>query len=200
MRFFSVPAFAVLALCLFAGVAQTSNAAEVSGLHLLQSAIGLGAAPDGSPVEVRAFYKDEKIRFYVKVNVGSTPGAAGDHRLVYKWYTADAVSNTFEAHKKVDVGQTDWWAYISVSHLAAGPHRAELYIDDQLFASGEFETSTTARPDEPEEDTAIKTACLALLLAGDAHRFDELAARYRTSQERTSSGTWKLSLLSRTSA
>ena len=190
MRPFCVPAFAVLAF--FVGVA---NAADVSGLRLLQSAIGLGAAPDGSPVEVRTFYQNEKIRFYVKVSVDSTPGAAGDHRLVYKWYTADAVSNSFEAQKRVDVGQTDWWAYISVAHLAPGPHRGELYIDDQLFASGEFEVSPATRPYEPEEDTAIKTASLAMLLAGDTHRFDELAAHYRTLQERTSSGTWKLSLL-----
>jgi len=190
MRPLFLSAFAVFAF--FVGAA---HAADLPGLRLLQSAIGLGAAPDGSPVEVRTFYQNEKIRFYVKVSVDSTPGAAGDHRLVYKWYTADAVANAFDAHKKLDVGQTDWWAYISVSHLAPGPHRAELYIDDQLFASGEFEISAATRPYEPEEDTAIKTASLALLLAGDTHRFDELAAHYRASQERTSSGTWKLSLL-----
>ena len=82
-----------------------------------------------------------------------------------------------------------------MSHFPPGHHRAELYIDEQLFASGEFDTKAIERPTEPEEDTVVKEFALALLLDRDTQRFDELAKEYRASGERTASGTWKLSLL-----
>ena len=195
MRPSVVAAVAILALGLVGERVQGTVAAEVSGLRLLQSAIGLGAAPDGSPIEVATFYTGENVKFYTKLSFDSSRGSGGSHRLLYKWYTGDVVSQTFEAQKQLDVSPTDWWAYMNVSHLGPGHHRAELYIDDQLFASGAFDISAAKRPNEPEEETAIKAACLGLLLAGDTQHFDELAERYRTSQERTSSGTWKLSLL-----
>ena len=185
----------IIALGFIGGVVQHSVAAEPSGLHLLQSAIALGAAPDGSPIEVKTFYKNEDIRFYTKVSFDPARGSGGKHRLSYKWYTGDVLSLTFDGQQQFDVSPTHWWAYVHVSHFTPGHHRAELYIDDQLFASGEFDIKARERPIEPEEETAIKDSSVALLLAGDTKHFDELASRYRTSEERTASGTWKLSLL-----
>ena len=166
-----------------------------SELHLLQSAIAIGANPDGTPIEVRTFYKNEDIQFYTKLSFDAARGSGVEHRLLYKWYTGDAVSLTFAAKKKFDVSPTYWWAFTHVAHFTSGHHRAELYIDDQLFASSEFDTKAIRRPTEPQEDTAIKESALALLLDGDIPRFAELANRYRASEERTASGTWKLSLL-----
>jgi hypothetical protein len=186
---------AIIALAIFAGVIQSSVAAEPSGLQLLQSAIALGVAPDGAPIEVKTFYKNENIQFYTKVTSDPARGSGKNHRLLYKWYTGDVVSLTFDGQKRFDVSPTYWTAFVHVSHLAPGHHRAELYIDEQLFASGEFEIKARDRPDEPEEETAIKDSAVALLLAGDTRRFDELASRYRASEERTTSGTWKLSML-----
>ena len=61
--------------------------------------------------------------------------------------------------------------------------------------SGENHIKARNRPNEPDEETAIKDSAVALLLGGDTQHFDELASRYRASEERTSSGTWKLSML-----
>ena len=194
-RPFSARVLVIIALAVFGGPVQFSVAAEPSGLHLLQSAIALGAAPDGSPIEVKTFYKSENIQFYTKVTFDPARESGRNHRLVYKWYTGDVVSLTFEGQKRFDVSPAYWWAFVHVSHLTPGHHRAELYIDDQLFASGEFDIKSRDRPNEPAEETAIKDSAVALLLAGDTQHFDELASRYRASQERTASGTWKLSML-----
>jgi hypothetical protein len=195
IRPFALAAASLLALGFTGGPVQGAAAAEARELTLVQSAIGLGPAPDGSPIEVKTFYQGEKVRFYTKVSFDAARGSAATHRLVYKWYTGEAVSQSFDAQKQFDVSPTQWWAYIDVSHLSPGRHRAELHIDDRLFASGEFDIKASTRPHEPEEDTAIKDAARALLLAGDTGQFDQLASHYRTSQERTTSGTWKLSLL-----
>ena len=194
-RPFAVRGLAIIALAVFGGLAQRSVAAEPSGLHLLQSSIALEVTPDGSPLEVKTFYKNENIRFYTKVTFDPGRESGENHRLLYKWYTGDVVSLTFDGQKRFDVSPTYWSAFVNVSHLTPGHHRAELYIDDQLFASGEFDIKARDRPYELEEETAIKDSAVALLLAGDTQHIDELASRYRASEERASSGTWKLSML-----
>jgi hypothetical protein len=89
--------------------------------------------PDGSPIEVKTFYKGEKVRFYTKLRFDATRGSAGTHRLVYKWYTGDVVSQSFDAQKQFDVSPMDWWAYIDVSHLSPGHHLAELHSAQRLL-------------------------------------------------------------------
>lgn len=163
-------------------------------LRLLQSTVALGTGPDGVPVPVRTFYAHEAVRLYTKLSVDPA-GRAETYRLVYKWYTGEAVTLSFGATKRVDTSQVQWWAYVDTSHFAPGHHRAELYVDDRLFATADFDTKAWARPRRPAEDTALKEAALTLLLKGDMPDFDALATRYRSSQGRTASGTWKLSLL-----
>ena len=194
-RPFTARGWIFVVLAVLYGLVRSSVAAELSELHLLRSAMALGAAPDGSPLEVNTFYNNENIQFYTKVTFAPARGSGTNHRLLYKWYTGDVVSLSFPGQKRFDVSPVYWMAYVNVSHLAPGHHRVELYIDEQLFASGEFDIKARDRPNEPEEDTAIKDSSVALLLAGDTGHFDELASRYRASQERTSSGTWKLSML-----
>ena len=194
-RLFTGRGLAFIVLAVFGGLLQGSVAAGPSGLHLQRSAMVLGVSPDGSPFEVKTFYNNENVRFYTKVTFDPAGGSAENHRLLYKWYTGDVVSLTFDGQKRFDVSPTYWSAFVHVSHLAPGHHRAELYIDDRLFASGEFDIKARDRPNEPEEETAIKDSAVALLLAGDTQHFDELVSRYRASEERTSSGTWKLSML-----
>ena len=186
---------ATIALVVIGGLVQSSVAAEPSGLHLLRSAIALGVAPDGSPIEVKTFYKDERIQFYTKVSSDPTRGSGENHRLLYKWYTGDTVSFPVAGQKRFDASPTYWSGFMDVSHLTPGHHRVELFIDDQLFADSAFDIKASDRPYEPEEETAIKDSAVTLLLAGDTQHFDELASRYRASEERTTSGTWKLSML-----
>ena len=46
----------------------------------------------------------------------------------------------------------------------------------------------------PPEDTAVRDSAKALLLKGDLGGFDALATAFRSSRERTASGSWKLGL------
>jgi hypothetical protein len=194
-RSFVVRALAILGLALHGGLVHGAVADDSSGLHLTQSVIALGSAPDGSAIEEKTFYKNEEVYFFTTVSFDPAHGGGGNHHLVYKWYTGESVSLSFGAKKRFDANPTTWWAFTHVAHFPPGHHRAELYIDDQLFATGEFDTQVRERPTEPEEEVAIKDASIALLLAGDTRHFDQLAKGYRESSERTASGTWKLSML-----
>lgn len=186
----------ILMLAVFIDLNQGTAEAEPSELHLLQSAMVLGVAPDGTPFEVKSFYEDdEEVRFYTKVSAAPARETARNYRLLYKWYEGDVVSLTTEVQTQDVVSPMYWLGSAPVAKLESGHHRVELYIEGRLFASDEFDIRPLSRPYEPEEETTLKDSAVALLLAGDTQHFDELATHYRASEERTASGTWKLSML-----
>ena len=186
----------ILVLAVFGGLFQGTVAAERSDLRMLRSAMVLGVASDGTPFEVKSFYDDDgEVRFYTKVTVDPAGKSGRKCRLLYRWYSGDVVSLTAEVQKQLDVSPVYWLNSVQVARLAPGRHLVELYIDGRLSASGEFDVRGRDRPYEPEEETAIKDTAIALLLAGDTQHFDQLATRYRVSEERTASGNWKLSML-----
>jgi hypothetical protein len=186
----------ILVLAVFIALVEGTAEAEPSELHLLRSAMVLGVAPDGTPFEVKSFYEDdEEVRFYTKVSAATAREPGRNYRLLYKWYTGDVVSLTTGVQKQVDLSPAYWLNSLHVAKLGSGRHRVELYIEGQLFASDDFDIRPLSRPYEPEEETTLKDSAVALLLAGDTQHFDALAMRYRASEERTTSGTWKLSML-----
>ena len=171
--------------------------APPSGLRLIQGFTSLPPGADGEPNASRTFYANEDVNFYAKVGWDPGQDSGGAHRLQYKWYQNDAPQLTFGGTRTFDTNPTYWWAYVHASHFSPGPHKVELYIDDRLVASKDFEIELGPRAYEPPEDTVVKEAGRVLLLNGDTRGFDELANQYRESRERTASGTWKLSLLYR---
>src|SRR5580658_7138388 len=166
-----------------------------AGLHLVRSAIALGANPDGSPIEAKTFYKNEEVHLYTELSFDPTSDSGREHHLTYKWYTGDALTLTFGGSKRLAQSPAHWWAFVHTAHFPAGHHRVELFVDDGPLAANEFDTKSVERPTEPAEDTALKESVAALLLAGNTSDFDALAKGYRASHERTASGTWKLGLL-----
>jgi hypothetical protein len=186
----------ILALAVLSALIQGSAEAESSELRLLRAAMVLGVAPDGTPFEVKSFYADdEEVRLYTQVSAGPARDPGRNYRLLYKWYTGGVVSISAEMQKQLDVSPVYWLSSAPVAKLGPGRHRVELYLDGQLFSSGEFDVRPLSRPYEPEEETTLKDSAVALLVAGDTRHFDELATRYRVSEERTASGNWKLSML-----
>lgn len=197
MRRSSVLRFVTLIVALGGSYAAHSSVSESAstGLHLVEAAVTPGAMADGSPIRAKTFYANEDIQFYTKISWDPAHGSGGTHQLLYKWYADDTPVLTFGGSKEFSVNPTYWWTFTHASHFSPGHHKVELYMDGALFASDEFDLFAGTRPNEPPEDSIIKATGRALLLKGDTREFDELAARYRESGERTASGTWKLSLL-----
>jgi hypothetical protein len=199
LRTFVVRCLALLVLAVTASNAARSAVPETPprGLRLIQGFTSLPPGADGEPNPTNTFYANEDVDYYAKVGWNPGQGSGGPHRLQYKWYENDALLLTFGSTKSFDTNPTYWWAYVHASHFSPGHHKIELYIDDKLVASENFEIELGPRAYEPPEDTLVKETGRAMLLKGDTRGFDELANHYRESQERTASGTWKLSLLYR---
>ncbi len=193
--FLRCAALFVLTLAHSHNACASAARSEVNGLHLVAGVVSIGAMSDGSPIPTRTFYANEDIQFYTKVSWNPAQKSGGTHQLLYKWYTGDRVALSFGASREFQVNPTYWWAFTHAAHLGPGHHKVELYLDDSLFASDEFDLLAGTRPNEPAEDTVIKETGRALLLKGDTRAFDVLATQYRDSGERTASGTWKLALL-----
>lgn len=187
-------ALLVLTLIYSHGACASPAKSDLNGLHLVEGIVSIGAMSDGSPIPTKTFYANEDIQFYAKLSWDPAQKSGGTHQLLYKWYTGDRVALSFGASREFQVNPTYWWAFTHAAHLGPGHHKVELYLDDSLFASDEFDLLAGTRPNEPAEDTVIKETGRALLLKGDTRAFDELASQYRDSGERTASGTWKLAL------
>jgi hypothetical protein len=176
-------------------LAAAAPAPGPARIQLLQGIISRGTNADGSPVASQTFYANEDVRFYARIGWDPADGSGGTHRVLYKWYDdQNRLAASFAETKTLDLNPSDWWANVHAPHFTAGHYRAELYLDEHLLASGEFDVLTGARPAEPPEDAAVKEAARALLLKGDLRGFDALATAFRHSRERTASGNWKLGL------
>jgi hypothetical protein len=185
----------ILLLALVLASAESQELA--TPLHLVQGVVSEGAEPDGTPVPSNKFYANETVYFYTKVSWDPAHRSAGTHRIQYKFYTDGHQVLTGGDTRQFDSNPTFWWAWEQAGTLGPGHHSVTLYVDGEPFVGGEFDITPGTRPYEPAEDVGITEHARALLLDGDTRQFDELATSYRSSGERTTSGTWKLSLLYR---
>ncbi len=176
-------------------LAAAAPAREQGDIRLLQGILSRAPKSDGSPVPSQTFYANEEIRFFSRIARDPAHESAGSHRVLYKWYDdGNRVVASSRDTKTLDLNPSDWWASVPAARFIAGHYRAELYLDEQLLGSGEFDVLTGTRPPDPPEDTAVREAARALLLKGDLRGFDALATTFRHSRERTASGSWKLGL------
>jgi hypothetical protein len=121
---------------------------------------------------------------------------------------ADAMEFSTSVNTDLDMASMSWSAYMVGTHVGLGHHRAELWIDDQLLDTHEFDIvpDTTAvttnvelahtllesvHHEVPLRD-AIKGYARALLLNGDTENFEREISQLRTSGERTPAGAWKI--------
>lgn len=188
-----------------------STLAEVdngSPVHLTLGTLGFADSLDQFPIPRTIFRLNDRIYFYTQVSWNPAKAPAGVHHLIYKWITPGAPVFSFGADKEFKTVPVSWSAYLNGSHVGIGHHRAELWIDDQLLDSHEFEIVPDTAPVTPEVEVAhalldsvhhevplrdaIKGYARALLLAGDTENFELDTARLRSSGQRTPAGAWRI--------
>jgi len=180
---------------LLTACSAAAQAAETQPLHLVRGVISSESERNGDSVPVEAFLAEDKIYLFTEVTWDQPELPAGTHELLYNWYTGDKLTFTFGGKQSFDSLPRYWNAHVSGSHLGVGRHRAELLVDGKRFDSREFEIVPGVRNGDIALRDRIKQEGLALLMRGDTEGFDRLADHYRSTQERTPSGLWKLALL-----
>jgi len=209
-RAFIFPLFALLVTVMSGPVGASAVAEEGRGspIHLTIGTLGQAAGLDQFPLPSTTFRLNDRLYFFTQVTWDPGRGAPGVHHLLYKWFTPGAPLFSFGGDKEFKSAPMSWSAYMVGTHVGLGHHRAEVWIDDQLLDSHEFDIvpDTTAvttngevahkvfesvHQEVPLRD-AIKGYARALLLNGDTNTFERETALLRSSGERTAAGAWKI--------
>ncbi|MDE0852810.1 MAG: hypothetical protein OSA97_00125 [Nevskia sp.] len=172
-----------------------ADSSESQPLKLVRSAISRVEGTDGKPTQASSFAVKDHIYYFTEVSWDDTQRAAGKHQLSYKWYTGNRIAFSFADARDFPALPNFWSAWISGGHLGPGHHKVELYVDNALFDSQEFDILDVAQPDELQIRDSIKGQAADLLKAGDFVAFDQIATQFRQSGERTPAGDWKLAQL-----
>lgn len=177
-------------------------------LHLVRGMISSVDGQNDAPIPASSFHIQDKIYFFTEVDWDDASRSAGAHPLQYKWYSGDKMVLSFDGSQTPDSAPYHWFAYVSGGHLGQGHHRAELYVDGQLFDTREFDiipdsvalpaalpAESPAQAGEGGLRNSIQAQGRDLLLKGDTAGFERLAEEFRRTRERTPAGVWKLELL-----
>jgi hypothetical protein len=194
----------LLAWCIPSAAEQVPD----SGLHLDRGTLSAVEAREGVPVPRTTFRISDTIYFFTQLSWDPTRASGGAHHLLYKWFDGDSLRYSFPGKKSFDF-QPVWWAAMAHGgHFQPGHHRAELWIDEQLFDRQEFdvvpdtadtsetslapESLLTSAKDEVTRRDALKLYARELLLLGDTEAFEKETAALRASRERTPAGAWRI--------
>jgi len=193
-RSFDIPLLAKLTFVLLTVIASSASAASQS-LKLVRSTISRIEGTDGTPQPATSFSIKDHIYYFTEVSWDDPHSPAGTHQLSYKWYNGSQIAFSFESAREFPSLPNFWSAWISGSHLGTGHHKVELYVDDALFDSQDFDITDVASLDEQQVRDSIRNQAAALLEAGDFDSFDRIATQFRQSADRTPAGDWKLAQL-----
>jgi len=120
-------------------VASAAATADAQQLRLVKGIIGTAASADEVPTPATSFHLQDHIYLFTAVASDNSGQSAGEHHLVYKWYTGDAVAFSFEGARNCPQTPCTWSAWVSGTHLGVGHHRVQLYVDGAAIDSREFE-------------------------------------------------------------